>query len=329
MAVEKEGTTLTVIYVDLLFGLNIILDWILLRMTAKIRRLQTSQRRIVVATGIGAAYAAVLFIPSYSILYTYIGKLFLSMVITFIAFGFHHIGYFLKNITAFYFSAFIIAGGALGLQYFFQDVGLGGIYQQSLSLPTTLSLAIILPAAYILFRFNWRHSVRQQQIATQFVQVSIHIDDIVRCCTGLIDTGNHLRDPLGGSPVIITEANLWEGILPLNWVQQLESKHPFIALSTRDETEKKNTLFDQARLRIIPYRGINQSMQWMLGFRPDYVTISMDCTTYTCKQVIIGLDKGILSQDGAYQAIVHPHFTEQATKTTGSSILESVPQSLA
>ena len=306
---------MTVIYADLLFGLNLVLDWTLLRMTAKIRGIQFSRWRIVAAAGLGTAYAAVLFIPSYPILYTYVGKLLLSILMIILAFGFQNAGYFLKNVAVFYFSAFVIAGGAFGLQYLLQDARAWTITDRATQWMdahrTTFQagigfLVVALPASYALFRLVWRHSARQQQVVKQLVQLDIYIGDTVRHCTGLVDTGNHLRDPLGGAPVVVTESRLWEGVLPSEWLKRLRSEQPFDMLQSWKGTNEDEGIMDESRLRLIPYRGVNRDMQWMMGLRPDSIRIRTENETYLCTKVIIGLDGGTLSHDGAFQAIVHP-----------------------
>lgn len=311
---------MVVIHADLLLGFNMILDWTLLRMTAKIRGIVFSQLRIVGGTVLGTAYAIVLFIPSYPVLYTYVGKILLSIIMIILVFGFHNIKYFLKNIAVFYFSVFTMAGGVFGLQHLLQDARVWAlsrnatqwidVHHSSFRVGAGF-LITALPLSYVLFRFIWRLHVRQQQVARQLVQVDIYMGDTVRNCTGLVDTGNHLHDPLGGAPVVVTECQLWEGILPSGWLKRLH-KEPTFDMLQLWEKEEKGVIIDEARLRLIPYRSINGDMQWMIGLRPDYVRIGTECITYLCKKVIIGLDGGTLSNDGSFQAIVHPDLLEPA-----------------
>lgn len=323
---------MTVIYADLLFGLNLLLDWTLLRMTARIRGMSYSHWRIAAAAGLGTVYSAVLFIPSYPVLYTYVGKLLLSMLMIILAFGFHNGGYFLKNVAVFYFSAFVIAGGAFGFQYLLQDARMWSISYASQWFNVHRAtvhagvgfLVIALPVSYVLFRMVWRHSARQQQVVRQLVQLDIYIGNRVQQCTGLVDTGNHLRDPLGGAPVLVTESRLWEGILPADWLRRLgQCEQLFDMLHSWPEGDGQSGL-DESRLRLIPYRGVNHDMQWMIGLRPDSVRIRTESATYICKKVIIGLDSGTLSRDGTFEAIVPPDLLE----TSGSDAIHpSMPDS--
>ncbi len=322
----KGGSTLTVIYADLIFGLNIILDWTLLRTTAWMRGFSFSKWKVAAATGVGTAYAAVLFIPSYPILYTYVGKILFSIVMLLIAFGFRNIGFFVKTFATFYFSAFVLAGGAIGLQYLFQDARGWSLFREAREMWKSGGadlqmgagfLVVALLASYALFRTVWKQGKRQQQVARQLVQVDIQIGEIKRSCTGLVDTGNHLNDPLSGAPVIITESCLWEGALPGEWLARLKQEQPLDMLQSIGDSDGKCP-FDESRLRIIPYRGVNQGMQWMIGLKPDFIQVTSDTEKYVCTKVIIGLDGGTLSHEGAFQAIIHPGVMESAAAASFS-----------
>ncbi|MNW13157.1 Sporulation factor SpoIIGA [compost metagenome] len=49
----------------------------------------------------------------------------------------------------------------------------------------------------------------------------------------------------------------------------------------------------------------------MLAMKPDLVVIKLGEETYYSKRVLIGLDGGTLSGDGAYQAVIHPDLTQR------------------
>jgi stage II sporulation protein GA (sporulation sigma-E factor processing peptidase) len=66
----------------------------------------------------------------------------------------------------------------------------------------------------------------------------------------------------------------------------------------------------QDRLRLVPYRGVNRSTQFMLAIKPDRVVITLGEKQYESLKVLIGLDSGKLSSDNAYQAIIHPNLLQ-------------------
>ncbi|SMG13488.1 sigma-E processing peptidase SpoIIGA [Paenibacillus aquistagni] len=320
---------MTVIYADLVLGLNLVLDWTLLRMTAKLRGIRPTRTRVIGAALIGTLYAGVLFVPTVPFLLTLGGKVLISICMLMVAFGFHQFGYFFRNLLAFYFSAFVIAGGAIGIQYLLQDATLWAVFQHTASdvvqekLKFGAALLMIgLCCAYGLYRLSWGQQKQQAQMNSFLVQVEIGIGGQVCSCTGLIDTGNSLKEPLSGAPVMITDVELWQGILPASWLKAVREGDVLNGLNEACSEEEKGVV-DEAKLRIIPYRGVNANSQWMIGFKPDYIHITYDQSIYRITQAIIGLDSGKLSADQQFQAIVHPDMVDASLKVEGCASASS------
>ncbi|MNP54274.1 Sporulation factor SpoIIGA [compost metagenome] len=121
-------------------------------------------------------------------------------------------------------------------------------------------------------------------------------------CVGLVDTGNQLYDPLTKTPVMIAEAKLWKDVLPKEWLKRMQTQDAESIVAAMGEEE-----FEwQDRLRIVPYRGVNRSTQFMLAIRPDKVQLQYAGRNWETRKVLIGFDGGQLSADGSYQAIIHP-----------------------
>lgn len=59
-----------------------------------------------------------------------------------------------------------------------------------------------------------------------------------------------------------------------------------------------------------PIQGVNRGTQFMLALKPDKVVIAYDGKQVEATKVLIGLDGGKLSSEGAYQAIIHPALVE-------------------
>ncbi|WP_195572786.1 sigma-E processing peptidase SpoIIGA [Paenibacillus sp. 1001270B_150601_E10] len=314
---------MTVIYADLVLGLNIVLDWTLLRMTARLRGIRPERFRIAGAALIGTVYAGVLFLPTVPFLLTIGGKVLISICMLMVAFGFHQFGYFFRNLLAFYFSAFVIAGGAMGIQYLLQDASLWSVFSNTASegvserMKFGSALLIIgLCCAYGLYRIAWGQQKQQSQMNTFLAEVEIGIGGQVCTCKGLIDTGNSLKEPLSGAPVMITDAMLWDGILPASWITAVQEGDVLNGLQQSEDDG--SSAVDAGKLRIIPYRGVNASTQWMIGFKPDYIKITHDASEYRVEHAVVGLDSGRLSADQQFQAILHPDMIDPSLKTVST-----------
>lgn len=122
----------------------------------------------------------------------------------------------------------------------------------------------------------------------------------------MIDTGNQLYDPLTRTPVMVLEVSLCQDYISESWMRKIrdaEVDQMIAAIGTDDETDP---FIWQDRLRLVPYRGINKSTQFMLAIKPDRVIISYQDKQNESHKVLIGLDGGKLSSDNSYQAIIHP-----------------------
>jgi stage II sporulation protein GA (sporulation sigma-E factor processing peptidase) len=123
-----------------------------------------------------------------------------------------------------------------------------------------------------------------------------------------VDTGNHLYDPLTRTPVMVVEASDWTEVLPESWLKKIRtSEVDRIVAAIGDEEFKW-----QDRLRLVPYRGLNRGTQFLLALKPDRVAVRYNNQELETARVLVGLDGGKLSADGAYRAIIHPQLIESA-----------------
>lgn len=124
----------------------------------------------------------------------------------------------------------------------------------------------------------------------------------------LLDTGNQLRDPLAGTPVILVEeevaaAGLPEELLPVLKAPWHELEDPWPWLWNADPAWIRYFVF-------IPYQGVGHK-SWLLGIRPQHVICTSTPEPREIKATI-ALVQQVLSTDGAYQALLHPEHVQGA-----------------
>ncbi|MBU5440528.1 sigma-E processing peptidase SpoIIGA [Paenibacillus sp. MSJ-34] len=299
-----------VVYIDLIFLTNLLIDGTVLWTTAWMRKIRPKFWRIAAAACIGASYVVMMFVPALSFMFTFLIKFVFSLVMLWTAFGFGSLQNYLRNLGAFYIVNFAAAGGIFGVHYLLQSSGeiFNGIwYSYSGGLSFELKVGFLFTAvgfaAMILFYKTVIRSRDHRENITRFTaEVEVSIEGETARCTGLIDTGNQLTDPLTRTPVMIMEAATWGTALPERWASGLKEMQADQFLLKLDEEACKWS----DRLRLVPYRGVNRGTQFMLAVKPDKVSITYEGTTEECTKVLIGLDGGKLSSDGTYQAIIHP-----------------------
>ncbi len=319
-----------IVYIDLIFAMNLAIDACLLLATAWLRKQRVILWRVILSAVVGALYVLMMFLPELDFMFTFLVKFLFSVVMLWVAFGFGGLQNYLRNMGAFYMINFVAAGGILGIHYLLQDSGevWSGIwYSASGGLGFSLQIRTVFMLVCFFIVLLWFRRVmlarqRQERIDTFLAEVEVHLEGTVVACTGLIDTGNQLSDPLSGLPVMVMEASLWEEVLPSAYQGKLAHEQ---ADNLILEWSEAGAFPWPHRLRLVPYRGVNRNAQFMLALKPDEVTVRLDGSVYRSTRVLVGWDGGRLSAEGAYRAIIHPALIETVEAgETNDSMLNAV-----
>ncbi len=100
----------------------------------------------------------------------------------------------------------------------------------------------------------------------------------------MLDSGNHLKDPISKKPVSIVESQ-W--ILPM-------------------ERQKK-----EENIKLIPYHSIGKNHGMMRGFVGDKLVIKRERDFAVIKRPVIGISENPLSDKGDYQMILSPALLQE------------------
>lgn len=105
-----------------------------------------------------------------------------------------------------------------------------------------------------------------------------------RCVlTGLIDTGNHLTEPMTGRPVSIVD-----------W-QEAEKLERF-----------RHILREKNGYLLIPYRAVGTEKGWMMGMVIDAMYVRYKGKEIRIVHPVLAVSREKLSRDGRYQIILNP-----------------------
>lgn len=317
------------VYVDLVFLSNLTIDAAILLTTAKVRHLRPRRRRVALSASVGAAYAAAMFVTSVPYLYSFGVKLMISALMVYVSFGYGGPLKYARTMGSFYLVNFATLGAVIGISSLVRWSGSpwqgiaftddGGMVlsfdMQAVMLIVTLAVAIWL------YRSEAESREGRKRLEALMVDVYIRIGDREWQCKGLVDTGNRLYDPLTRIPVMIVEASLWREELPVGWADRLRTESADKLISELEEAEGGwASLRD--RYRLVPYRAAGGNSKLMLAVKPDSVSISDPAKQEAAcvhKRVLVGLDGGSLSSEGAYRAIVHADLTLASEAVTASS----------
>lgn len=298
------------IYLDILFLENIVMNFLILLVTAKFSKGNTTSLRLFLGSIIGAAYVIILILfPSMKVYYTAFAKIILSFLIIAVSFAPEKVGVFFKTLAIFYISTFIFAGAAFAFLYFNQNGGFvknGIVYVFWQSKWTLLFLSIITVA--IIVRIFWE-VIQYRFIRDKLlVPLKISFESKIINMAALIDTGNSLYDPLTNTPVIVVEFKAIKEILP-NEIKNIFEESKENDLSCVTNIVSHSTWF--SRFRLIPFTSIGKENGMLIGFKPDYVEVGEEQQKKGVSDVIVGIYNRALSKNEKYKALLNPELVAQ------------------
>lgn len=284
-----------IVYLDMLFMINFIIDYILAYSTSKATYFFTSKKRLVLSSLAGGIYSVFMFEKKLSMLYSPPFKILFSFIIIFIAFKIKNIKGFLRILANYYTIAFAVCGTAIFINYFFGVVKMkDGLFyfanNSYLLIPAAvISCVIIVYALKIINKNNIKDRNK--------IRVEIYMENKSATVTGITDTGNMLLDPITLYPVIVVDYNSISSILPEGIYEFIKAENDLNTVISRKYINK---------IRLIPYSSVGVSSV-LKGFKPDLVIIR-DKEDKILKDVIIAVSYKNLSENNEFSAIFNPQF---------------------
>lgn len=292
------------IYLDVLILENMVMNYLILIVTARFSKSRTSSLRLFLGALTGAAYVAAMIVaPGMKIFYTVLTKIALSIVIIMVSFSLKKLKDYIKTLAIFYISTFIFAGAALAFIYLNQSGGFirnGIIYVLWQSKWTVLLLSIIVVG--IIIKIFWE-LIQYKTREKLYIKLKVVFENKIKDLAALVDTGNSLQDPITNTPVIIVEFKAIKDILPVD-IQSIFEQSKENDLSCVSGIISNSRWF--SRFRLIPFTSLGKDNGMLIGFKPDYVEIDTDNEKKGLKDVIIGIYNRTLSKNEDYTALLSP-----------------------
>ena len=229
------------VYVDLLFGVNTLINYLLLRGSAALGGCPVRLWRTAAASVLGGAYAVAVVLPGLQDLQRVPAQISCAMLMLMITFGFKRNT--LKQALFFFCLSFAFGGIVLlAVQLAEPDLLLlEGRAYYAVSTPALLLLAgLCYGLAAVVLSGCGTHT------GGDLVPVTLMLEGRAVQLRALRDTGNTLRDPVTGQPVLIADNRILAQLLPA-------------AQLPRDPTQALSELswqYPKLRFRLIPYRAV-------------------------------------------------------------------------
>lgn len=273
-------------------------------------KLKMKQLRLVLSAMLGGIYAVIAYIEILPIYSSFAMKILLSVLMVHIAYNSKNIKNLLKQLVVFYLTSFAFGGAAFALLYFVrpQDILIrNGVYVGTYPIKIALLGGIVgFIITYIAFKVV-KTKLHKKDI---IYNIEIHIKEKTLKLKAMLDTGNMLKDPISGMPVIVVEKQELYSILPKKLLDNIDKLIGGEAENLLEQVEEKEIF---TRFRMIPFSSVGKQNGIMLGFKSDQVVIEKEDETHMKNNVIIGIFNQNLGKN--YSALIGMDLLEERSES--------------
>lgn len=276
------------VYVDEVFALNLLIDWLLLKTAVALTGQRRPWYRLLAAALLGAIYAVAVLLPGCGFLGSLPLRLLLFAVMSCAAFGFGR-----RALRP-------------GLWYLGVCCGFGGL-AYAVSVLTGRGVLLLGGAAWYAVSFRFLALLAGAsylvvwlllpklgaQTGTQTLALSLQLGERRAQITALRDTGNGLRDPVTGERVLVAEAALLERLLPNVPLNRAQLRDPAAAMTAL------RLLCPKLRPRLVPYRSVGVQSALLLA-------IPCVCTGKRGRprRILVAFSPTPVSDGGLFDAVI-------------------------
>lgn len=274
---------MAVVYIDLLFLLNLIANYLLLLAAGRISGVVLVRWRIALGAGLGALYAALIFLPGLVWLAHWSCKLAAGVLMSLVAYGGER--YLLRVTVVFFGASAALAGAVLGLELL-GSVSLTvehGVFYSRLDIRLLLLLFV---TCYFIMSVFFRRTGQQGR---ELVSLEVVIGGKITHLTALRDTGHTLTDPMNNRPVVVVYWKALANVLP-DWADPTDPVR----------SVERCHIAGSRQARLISYRAVGVDHGVLLAVRAQQV--SEKGKNLGC--LLVALSPTPVDDGGGYQALI-------------------------
>ena len=292
------------IYLDVVFLINLMFEFVVLRLTGSIVRRKSTLFRCFLAAFAGSVLLCAMFVMrNAGVIRNPVAVMIVcDFSMTVIAFyrKKEKIYKMLGVTVVFYMISFLI-GGILNALYGYTVVGyywntLGGsaadktVSWYFVCLGALVCFVLGMPAIFMLKKMKDTTSV--------YWEVIIYMGKKEKVITALADTGNHLFEPISGKPVHVVEIGVISDMMKREFIDAVKKFY-----------EKKimdDGLYQENGIRMIPFRAVGTPNEKLLvGISIDRMKFKNHTIEYETEKPYVALYDGVLAHDGSYHMLLH------------------------
>lgn len=201
----------------------------------------------------------------------------------------------------FYLISFVFGGSAFALLYFVKPENImmrNGVYVGNYPLKIAVLGGIV---GFVISHIAFKVVKTKMSTKDMYCKINIQINQKNVHVKALIDSGNLLKEPISGYPVIVVEKYELVNILPINILDNLKEilKGNYFGKDEDNELE-----YYVSKFRVIPFSSLGKQNGMLLGIKADKVIISFEEEEISINNSIIGIYDEHLTKNGNYTALV-------------------------
>lgn len=252
---------MTVIYIDVLVGLNIYITYFLLLATESLSKSKAKTLRRGLSSCAGGLAALIILAPDLPFVLLLFVKLAVASLLVWINFGFRSRGIFIKRVLIFFGVNFVFAGFMIAVWFLFSPPKLAirnGTVYYHLSALTLIVSTILAYGAVRLLEWILARRIHPKQL----YDAEVTVDGRQTTLTVFLDTGNRACS-VSGLPAVLCCAKALQDIVPQNVLACMQNIETVAALSGQQWA---------SRIQMVPYHAVG-GKGILASFQPDSFVI--------------------------------------------------------
>ncbi len=303
-----------VVYIDVLLGVNLLVNYFLLLLTARLTPAPAKRLRLLLASLLGSLYSLIIFAPRLILPLDLLLKAVFGLSIALAAFGIKNKRLFVRAYCVFMVSTFLF-GGIFSALYFLTSpngmlVNNSAVYFDI----SVLQLAIYTIVAYL--GMTLVHFIAKRRVPSSLnYRVTVEFSGRAVTLDAVVDTGNSLKEAFSQYPVAVCGAMDIHDLLPAKLGEIILRTDAAGAMQALSASEFSSSV------RVIPYHDVSGEGM-LFAIRPDSFMLEQGESRRYCNTVYVGIaQKRTTRLD--YSCILNPQIIELSTEKRSARCYEN------
>lgn len=150
--------------------------------------------------------------------------------------------------------------------------------------------------AFIIIQIAFRITKNKLSATDMMCIVEVEINNKKKRIKTLVDSGNMLKDPINGYPVIVVEENAIEDILPKDLIKAVKT------IQGGETSGLENEFI--SKIRLIPFASLGKQNGMLVGIKVEKIKIIFKEKEEYINNVIVGLYNSKMTKENSYNGLV-------------------------